>query len=156
MIVYRISTKKFIKDLKGIGSRIGGGRWNHKGTGIIYASENMSLSTVEYLVHMPMSIVPTDLMVASIQIPDDITPKKIHISDLPKNWRGYPAPSELADIGTSWVLRNETLLLRVPSAVVKHEFNILINPEHPDMKRISLSIEKYELNDRLLRDSKKK
>ena len=89
-------------------------------------------------------------MLASIRIPDDIIPEEITTSSLPKNWREYPAPPELADIGTDWALRNESLLLRVPSAVVKREFNILINPRHPDMKHISISTEKYELNHRTL------
>jgi RES domain-containing protein len=58
----------------------------------------------------------------------------------------------LAELGTTWAIKNESLLLRVPSAVVEHEFNILINPLHPDMKQVSiLQIENYTLDKRLLR-----
>jgi RES domain-containing protein len=127
---------KYIRDLLGTGARIYGGRWNQKGVGILYTSENRALATVEYLVHVPLSIVPGDLSIATIQIPDDISPKEIAISDLPANWRDYPAPPELAELGTQWALTNETLLLRVPSAVVEGEFNILINPLHPDIKHV--------------------
>lgn len=152
MIVYRIAKTKYIHDLSGTGARMYGGRWNHKGIGVVYTSKNRALATVEYLVHVPSSIAPTNLSIASLEIPDGINPKEISISDLPANWRDYPAPSELAELGTHWALTNDTLLLRAPSAVVEHEFNILINPLHPDMKHITVShIEDYKFDDRLLR-----
>ena len=151
MLVYRIAKTKYVHNLSGIGAREYGGRWNNKGIGIIYTSENRALATVEYVVHVPLSCVPRDMSIATLEIPDDITPKKISISALPANWRDYPAPPETAEIGTRWALANDTLLLRVPSAVVEHEFNILINPSHPDMKHVSISrTERYRLDVRLL------
>lgn len=152
MIVYRIAHTKHIRDLKGIGAFLYGGRWNKKGTSVIYTSESRSLATVEYLVHMPMPFAPDDLSMATIEIPESIKPKKIKPSDLPANWRKYPAPAEMAEIGTRWALSNSSLVLRVPSVVVEHEFNILINPLHPDIKRVKvLNVEKYKLDDRLKR-----
>jgi len=152
MKVYRLAKTRYINDLSGSGARIYGGRWNHKGASMIYTSENRALATVEYLVHVPLSIVPTPLSLATLQIPDEITPAEIAISDLPNNWRDYPAPFKLAVLGTNWVTKNKSLLLRVPSAVVEHEFNILINPLHPDMKHVSiLQIERYTFDKRLLR-----
>ena len=148
MIVYRIAKSKYIYDLTGTGARLYGGRWNQKGTGIIYTSETRALATVEFLVHVPLSMVPDDLQIASIQIPDGIvydTP----LSDLPGNWKNFPAPVDLAEIGTRWTLTNDTLLLRVPSAVVDHEFNILINPSHPDIRHVTIStVENYKLDQR--------
>jgi RES domain-containing protein len=152
MLVYRIARTKNIHDLSGTGAKVYGGRWNKKGIGIIYTSENRALATVEYLVHVPLSLVPGDISIATLKIPDGIVPKEISISGLPANWRDYPAPPELAEIGTRWALANDTLLLRVPSAVVEHEWNILINPSHPDMKHVSISqTERYTLDARLLR-----
>ena len=146
MRVYRITKTKYIRDLSGTGARMYGGRWNKKGVGIFYTSENRALATVEYLVHVPSSIVPAELSIATIQIPDDISPKEISISDLPANWRDYPAPEELAELGTQWALSTETLLLRVPSAAVEGEFNIL------NMKHVTISrVEAYRFDERLLR-----
>lgn len=151
MQVYRIAKNQYLKDLSGLGARLYGGRWNHKGTGMIYTSESRALATVEFLVHVPLSIAPSDLGLATIQIPDEITLKEIPISDLPGNRRDYPAPTKQAEIGTEWATKNESLLLRVPSAVVDHEFNILINPFHPDMKELTiLQIETYTFGKRLL------
>jgi RES domain-containing protein len=152
MIVYRIAKTRHIRDLSGMGALLYGGRWNNNGTGIVYTFENRSLATEGYLVHVPISIIPHDLSIASIEIPDLIKPKHILPADLPKNWRDYPPLPELAEIGTKWELSNETLLLRVPSAVVENEFNILINPHRPDMKRISISnIEEFRFDTRLVR-----
>ena len=152
MIVYRIAKTIYINDLTGIGARLYGGRWSKRGIGVIYTSESRSLATVEYLVHTPISYAPEKLSIASIKIPDNIKLKKINISGLPANWRDDPAPEELAEIGTQWVLSNKTLMLRVPSAVVEHEFNIIINTLHPDMNRVRISnVKEYSLDDRLSR-----
>jgi hypothetical protein len=35
--------------------------------------------------------------------------------------------------GTAWAAGGTTLLARVPSVVVPEEFNVLINPAHPDI-----------------------
>lgn len=158
MIVYRIAKTKFIHDLSGVGARITGGRWSRKGIGVIYTSESRALATVEYLVHVPLSYVPPGLSIASLEIPDNISNmKEIQKDNLPTNWRDYPAPQELANVGTKWVLSNETLLLRVPSAVVEEEYNILINPLHPDMNQVKiLSIKKYRFDNRLLQKKSRK
>jgi RES domain-containing protein len=151
VIVYRICRTQNVKDLSGTGARLFGGRWNYKGVNVVYASESRALATLEYLVHVPLSLVPADLSLAAIKIPGSVVPKKILLSKLPRNWRDYPAPSKLAKIGSDWVLSNETLLLRVPSAVVKEEFNLLLNPAHRDMKLVKIvDVEKYNLDERLL------
>ncbi|MFC2166288.1 RES family NAD+ phosphorylase [Acidobacteriota bacterium] len=139
MFVYRIAKKTHIRDLSGTGARLYGGRWNHKGVSLIYTSESRALAIVEFLVNIPMSLVPNKLSIATLKIATKIIPKEITITDLPRNWRDYPSPTILADIGTQWIVSNESALLRVPSAVVEDEFNILINPSHPDMKHVTIA-----------------
>lgn len=152
MLVYRITGTKHARDLSGSGARIYGGRWNHKGVGVVYTSESRSLATVEFLVHASIPDMPSNLSIASIEIPERIRPKNVLLSMLPAGWCDYPAPSELADIGTLWVLSNESLMLRVPSSVVGHESNILINPLHRDAKHIRIiNVEAYRLDKRLVR-----
>ncbi len=151
MIVFRIAKTKHIRDLSGGGAKIYGGRWNLKGVSVIYTSPNRSLATVEFLVHVPLPLVPPGLSLACIKIDKKIVPGKIPESKLPKNWRDSPPPLQLADLGTDWLLKEAGLLLRVPSAVVEHEYNILINPAHPDMKAVTIeSVEKYEFDPRLV------
>ncbi|PIV83800.1 MAG: RES superfamily protein [Nitrospirae bacterium CG_4_10_14_3_um_filter_53_41] len=152
MIVYRIAKTRYVRDLSGVGARIYGGRWNGKGTDVIYTSESRSLATVEYLIHMPLSLVPEDLSIALIKISGKIASKNIQKSELPANWRDSPPPLRLAEIGNAWLLKGSSLLLRVPSAVVEHEYNILIDPGHPDMKSVSIqSVEPYHFDVRLFK-----
>jgi RES domain-containing protein len=149
--VYRIAKTQYIDDLTGMGARLYGGRWNHKGIGIVYTAESRALATVEYLVHVPLSLVPQDLSMATLHIHDSIPSKTVAIGDLPANWRDYPATPALADLGMRWALSRETLLLRVPSAVVAHEWNVLINLLHSDMPHVTIAqVEPYQFDACLL------
>jgi len=157
MLVYRIATSKHVKDLSGEGARLHGGRWNHRGTALLYTSETRSLATVELVVHVSLSFAPTDLKMATIEVPDEPAPEVVDVAALPPNWRDFPAPPELADLGTTWARSSRSLLLRVPSAVVAHEHNILINPAHPDIARVVLAtVEDFRLDRRLARPKRQR
>jgi len=152
MLVYRIARKNVVKDLTGTGAKLYGGRWNHRGTAIVYTSETRALATVEFLVHVSLSNVPRGLMIATIEIPDTIAADDAPRGSLPKGWRDYPPPRALADLGTQWAKSGKSLLLRVPSAVVEREYNILINPLHSDMKKVKLQrVDAFEFDKRLVR-----
>jgi RES domain-containing protein len=151
MLLFRIAKKEHIRDLSGIGARLYGGRWNHKGVSVIYTSETRALSTLEYLVHVDFTNYPTDLAIASLKVPDGVIPAEIAPSALPTDWRNFPPPETLADIGTQWARSRQSLMLRVPSAVVDSEFNILINAAHPDIRLIDIiNIDDYSFDPRLL------
>ena len=153
MEVFRIAKREFAQDLSGTGARIYGGRWNKKGTSVIYTSENRALATVEYLVHISsVSIIPDRLCIVTIEIPDTVRVAEIKTKYFPSNWNKYPPPSKIPELGTEWIISNNSLLLRVPSAVVENEHNILINPIHPDMKYVKISdIRDYNLDNRLIK-----
>ena len=152
MKLFRIAKEQHIGGLSGIGARLYGGRWNHKGVAVVYASESRALAALEYLVHVPMSTIPRDLEMMELVIPEQIIPENIDTADLPLKWREYPPPQRLATLGSNWVHSNRSLLLRVPSAVVENEFNVLINPEHEDLKRIrTIGPVRFEFDGRLLK-----
>jgi len=152
MLVYRIAKKDVVRDLSGAGAKLFGGRWNHRGTAVVYTSETRALATVEFLVHVSLSNAPRGLMIATIEIPDNIVPEDVPRASLPRGWRDYPPPRQMADLGTRWAKSNKTLLLRVPSAVVGQEYNILINPLHSEMARVVLrGVETFEFDKRLVR-----
>jgi RES domain-containing protein len=155
MEVYRIAKSSFSTDLTGLGSRLYGGRWNRKGTGIIYTSESRALASLEFLVHVPLSLAPPDLMIISIDIPRGLSIEHVSLTDLPANWGSSPAPAALAEFGSTWAKSRRSLLLRVPSAIIDKEFNILINPSHPDIGEITINkIEGYAIDSRLLGEKK--
>ena len=153
MHTYRIAKKKYIHDISGEGARMFGGRWNKKGTSVLYTAENRSLATAEYLVHISMGILPHDSCIAEFFIPDEINYEQIKVTDLPTYWSTYPAPLLLTEIGEKWIKNNNTLLLKVPSSVVKNEWNFLINPKHELFSKVKITgIELYNFDERLMKE----
>lgn len=150
--LFQISTSEHINDITGTGARIYGGRWNHTGYPAVYTSGSRSLAALEFLVHVPMALAPENLSIVEINIQENIEWESINESQLPSNWRDYPAPEQLANIGTNWIKSKSSLLLDIPSAVVVKEVNTLINPLHPDIKFVDLiNIEKFSFDSRLFK-----
>ncbi len=150
--LFQISTSEHINDITGMGARIYGGRWNHTGYPAVYTSGSRSLAALEFLVHVPMALAPENLSIVEINIQENIEWESINESQLPSNWRDYPAPEQLANIGTNWIKSKSSLLLDIPSAVVVKEVNTLINLLHPDIKFVDLiNIEKFSFDSRLFK-----
>ncbi|MHB9052970.1 MAG: RES family NAD+ phosphorylase [Thermoleophilia bacterium] len=136
MRLYRIAKSEHIGDLTGEGARVHGSRWNEKGIPVIYTSESLSLAALEFLAHMPMVLVPSGLKYRSFEIPDDVKFTSVRNPALPQDWDAMPFREETVRIGTKWARSGKTLMLRVPSVMVPEEFNFLINPLHPDFKKV--------------------
>lgn len=148
--MYRIAGSRFINDLSGEGARIYGGRWNSKGTSVLYTSINRSLATLEVLANVTNENLPIDLCLAEIKIPDNAEVKTVSLSELPEDWDSYPAPLILSKFGNEWIKENKKLCFRVPSAVVNKEWNILINPNHQQFKDVKImNVDKIEFDDRI-------
>jgi len=150
METFRISKAEYSNDLRTSGRA---NRWNFDGQHIIYTGASRSLSTLELIVHRG-SILPKinyKLMVVSIADYDHLF-KQIKISDLSENWRSMSAYSELQKIGSNWYENLESLILKVPSAVIPNEYNYLINTEHPDFsENVNLiRLEDYFWDNRLI------
>lgn len=149
MHLFRIAKTSYIRDLSGTGAKRYGGRWNHKGVAMLYASQHRSLAILEFLVHASMQALPTDLSFLTLEVPDSSKTPEVDLSDLPSNWRDYPAPFRLAELGSEWIASGNSLLLKVPSVVVPEEWNILINPIHPDFEAMTInSISSFSLDSR--------
>jgi RES domain-containing protein len=93
---------------------------------------------LEYFVHLEASDSPPDLVLASADVPDDLTRQRIEVGKLPANWRETPAPAELARLGDEFVRAAARCLLIVPSALVTSENNWLINPLHDEFRKITI------------------
>ncbi len=138
MIVYRIARKEHIHDLSGTGARITGGRWNPKGLALLYTASSSSLAILEALVHVDRDLMPTDLCIAEIEIGDGHSMEKISIDDLSTDWKNYPSPDSLKDMGRQWLLSGRSLVLQVPSAINPLEVNFLVNPLHGEMGKVKV------------------
>lgn len=152
MNVYCIAKRPFIQDLSGEGARRFGGRWSKRGSSVLYTASSRALATVEYLVHLPMALAPKDLCIAELSVPDELTCQQIDIATLPDGWQQYPALQVLIDMGEQWLRQQQAVLLKVPSAVVRDEWNVLLNPSHPDFSKIQIQlVESFQFDQRLLR-----
>lgn len=138
MEVFRLARKKYPIELSGKGASIAGARWNSKGTEIIYTAESRALAMAEVAVHLSLATLPSDFVMITIEIPNDIAMETIKIADLEPNWRVFPSIFSTQLLGDDFVRRNEACVLKVPSAVVKGDFNFLINQHHVDFKKIKI------------------
>lgn len=148
MIVYRITGHKYAGDLTGTGAAMHGGRWNKKGSPVLYTGENKEIALLETIVHTPPMLVP-NLDILILDIPkDSIT--EIKIDELPKNWTDYPAPSILSEISEKWIQKNKTIALKVSSCIIHNTYNYILNCRHPEYSRVNLiSRKKFHFDSRL-------
>lgn len=116
-----------------------GGRWNAKGTPVVYTSETRALACLETLVHLNASGLPLNRYLVAIDVPDAVwsAAAKLEPSSLPVGWEAEPPGMVSIDIGTTWLKSSRSALLFAPSVIVPEEFNVLINPDHPDAHSIS-------------------
>lgn len=150
MEAFRISREEYSTSLSSSGSANG---WNLKGQNVLYAGSSRSLSSLELIVHKGTVKPALVYKVMAISIADeDRLVKQIHIRDLPANWRLFAAYSNLQNIGSHWYTSQESLVLKVPSAVIPFGYNYIINTEHPEFTaNVSLvRTEDYFWDSRLL------
>jgi RES domain-containing protein len=120
--------------LTGHGARLYGGRWNLKGTPLVYCSSTLSLAVLETLVHA--SVLPISYVAIRIDIPASVHVDTWTGSSLPRNWRAMPGPVALQRKGTAWARLRGAVAVIVPSAIVPIETNVLLNPLHPDLRKL--------------------
>jgi RES domain-containing protein len=121
----------------GEGARLYGGRWNSKGTPVIYTSGSIALAALELLVNLPSP----KLLEAFVRIPVNFPPefiKMISPSELPKDWRDHPISPSTREMGDQWIRENSSVVLQIPSVVIPEEFNYLLNPTHPNFTKVQI------------------
>jgi RES domain-containing protein len=150
MIVYRITNSRYKDDISGAGAKLRGARWNMPGTGMLYTAENISLSALEILVHIGLSDIRNLYHQLAIFIPDDTIIKEINTHKLKPGW--YEDEEYTSFMGTEFIKTNNSLVLKVPSAIIAEEHNFLVNPNHPDFKKIKIKKSKpFTFDERLYR-----
>lgn len=137
--VFRIcKTKHARAAFDGEGAFRFGGRWNSRGTRIVYMAESLALAALEMLVHLD----DDSLLFEYSFIPADIPPELIlpvaEYRALPRNWSASPAPLVIGRIGDDWARANVSAVLEVPTSIIPLEKNYLLNPAHADFSRIEL------------------
>ncbi|PTQ95005.1 RES domain-containing protein [Mucilaginibacter yixingensis] len=151
MQLYRIARSLYATDMSGTGARLYGGRWNNIGRSMVYTASSRSLAVLEVLVHLPPTIIPDDFRLITFDAPDDVF--EPDVNTFPPNWDTYPEPDILKRTGDFFLIQNQHLLMKVPSAIVKQEYNYLINPVHAKAGKIKvIANEPFTFDERLLKD----
>jgi hypothetical protein len=96
------------------------------------------LAALEYLVHVDINEAPADLVAIEIEVPEDAGISEVRARDLPPDWNLVEEHPTCIAHGDEWAAAAKALALRVPSAVIPHESNVLLNPRHADAGRIRI------------------
>jgi len=124
-------------DLSGTGAKMSGGRWNSKGTPMLYCSSSIALATLETIRFITNSKMPFNRYLVRIDIPDAVWNARHVLDPLPGGWDAIPAGMTARAAGDSWIASLASAILLVPSVIVPDEDNVLINPQHADVATIT-------------------
>jgi RES domain-containing protein len=144
MLSWRIEYAQHLEDtLSGEGARRYGGRWNEKGTAVIYLSSHLSLAALEKFVHAVPEGPGIALHAVAVEIASDLVNRAHRPTPLPAAWNSVEPATGSMEWGTQWARSRQSLVAAVPSALLplscfehSREFNLMLNPEHEDMNRI--------------------
>lgn len=149
---WRIVGARYKDDsFSGEGARLRGGRWNSKGTAVVYTAGSIALASIEMLINLPGPKLLEDFFRIPVHIPSDLI-IDLPLNKLPGDWRSTPVSPTTKAIGDNWIKDRKSAVLKVPSVVVPEEYNYLLNPTHPDIIKINIgSPVRYRFDPRLAR-----
>jgi len=131
------------------GARRAGGRFNSPGRPVVYTSESLALAQLEIPVNLPTDRLLSGYVTFRTEIPG-LRIESLKREELPENGREATAPKSVMDIGNRWLQSKRSLALRVPSAALPAESNVLISPKHPAFEEIGIEgPSDPEIDDRL-------
>jgi RES domain-containing protein len=119
----------------GEGAAKTGGRWNSRGVPVVYASATRALAALETLVHLnpPISFA---YKIIRIEFPVELVEQMT--SKLPPDWQTSPPPDSTRRFGDAWVRQARSVVLAAPSIIIPDETNYVLNPAHPDFRKIRI------------------
>jgi RES domain-containing protein len=152
MRFWRICRKRYAADsASGEGARLYGGRWNSRGVRVVYASTSLALAAIETFVNLEPNLRPKDLVSIAGEAPEGIEILRVDVASLPGNWN-RSREDVLRKVGDAWVREGLTLSLLVPSAAIKGEWNLLLNPTHREFAKVKFEEpEAFEFDVRMFR-----
>jgi RES domain-containing protein len=138
MKVWRLFPERFrATAFTGVGGLYAARRWNNLGTVMVYTATSRALAVLEFFVNLEPNDAPDDLLLAEAEIPGDPV-DQLDLDLLPSDWREL---NNLVcrDLGSNWAASGRSAALRVPSAIVDGDWNVLLNPRHPDFSRVQIA-----------------
>ena len=151
MQVWRLFPERFRSTaFTGTGGLYAAGRWNHLGTAMVYTATSRALAALEFFVNLQPIEAPDNLLMAEASVPDACV-GAIGLDALPRNWRGLNN-ERCRDLGSEWARSLRSLALKVPSAVVDGDWNVLLNPKHPEFGKVRIGAARpFRFDERMFR-----
>jgi len=112
------------------------GRWNSRGTRVVYCSANLSLAALEILVHLNPPVAFKSVAI-ELEFEDKLI-ETIAAKSFPSDFTQEPPARSTMRIGDLWVKEGRSAVLELPSAIVPSESNYLLNPSHRDFQKIKI------------------
>lgn len=152
MRFWRICRRRYTAEAAGgEGARLYGGRWNSRGVRVVYASTSLSLAAVETFVNLEPHLMPADLVSIEGEIPEPVEIGRLDAKSLPAGWHETRDES-LRRFGNDWIRDERTAALLVPSAAIRGEWNMLLNPTHAGFRKVRfLTPAPFEFDVRMFR-----
>ena len=117
---------------------------------MVYCANSRALAAMEFFVHLDPSVAPDDLVMVEVGVRDDVAMEEVELAALPLRWRATEEVT--ARIGMAWIRAARTALLRVPSAVVPGDWNVLVNPAHTEFAKLRvISEQPFYYDERMFR-----
>jgi RES domain-containing protein len=134
-------------DLAGTGGLFASGRWHTRGRPVVYLSDHPASCLLEMLVQGPRLSLPPSFRWLRVEVAG-VAPEP-HAA-LPDDWRTDAVATRR--LGDTWLATRSSALLQVPSVIVPHASNYLLNPRHPDAARLAIrDVIEYPLDPRVAR-----
>ena len=152
MRVWRICKARYADEaFTGRGAQRFGGRWNTPGVPMVYCSSSLALAAIELFVHLEPNLQPDDLVAIAAHLPEDELPQCLDPGLLPAEWWTDDF-DPLRTLGDKWIREASSLALQVPSAALRPEWNVLLNPSHPAIQRLKIEApEPFHFDARMFR-----
>lgn len=131
-----VKTSRSDRAFTGEGALHTGGRWNSPGVALVYTSEHKSLAVLEILVHLDPQD-PSHHVTFRIEFDEGLV-EHFPAERLPPGWREEMPACAARELGDAWARERRSAVLAVPSVIIPEELNYLLNPAHPDFRRIQV------------------
>lgn len=130
--LYRIVHKQYQDDpFSGKGGLYNKSRWASRGQLVSYAADHLATATLEKLTGVQRADLMTEMVYARAEI-DDQHAAVLSENDLSGGWDRLPATDATRKVGDAWMEATGSVVLRVPSVVLPHSYNYVVNAAHPD------------------------
>lgn len=104
---------------------------------------------LEILAHANIGRVPQTNQYVIAEVPKDVSVEILEDSTLPEGWDSENTASARA-FGDQWLNEARSSILIVPSVIARLDRNALVNPLHPDAKKLIVSDPKKVIWDKRL------